>query len=224
MSRYCSIHYVRRRMPLFPNAREFLRAVEARYRSLPGYSDTGVSRSFSSRRPGICTFETAYAAPRRFRFAFETPHPYRSLAHQVSRDAIGTDGESVYFYSRSYDGSVDIEHPESLLMAVAGATGISSGTAHTIGALLFEEVAGFRLTDMRRIRFRPIREFDRVKCVAVSGLHPGGRGRVTAWFGAEDLLLRRLVRYRMKSEELRFEPKPRFSGNEEEFRAPNLDV
>lgn len=211
-------------MPLYPNAREFLRAVETRYRSLPGYSDTGLSRSFGSRKPRMCTFETAYAAPTRFRFAFETSHPYHPLAHHVSKDVIGTDGTTVYFYSRSYDGRTDVEHPESLMMAVAGATGISSGTAHTIGALLFEEVGGFRLTDMRRIRFRSTREVDGVKCVAVSGLHPGGRGRVTAWFGTEDLLLRRLVRNRMKSEELRFAPKPLFSGSEEAFRAPNLDV
>jgi outer membrane lipoprotein-sorting protein len=215
---------VRPRMPLYANAREFLSAVEARYRSLPAYSDTGVARSFSLRRPRTCTFETAYVAPGHFRFAFETPHPYRPLAHHVSRDVIGTDGNTVYFYSRSYGGQAELEYPESLLMAVAGATGISSGTAHTIGALLFEEIGGFRLTDMRRIRFRSMREFMGVKCVVVSGLHPGGRGRVTAWFGAEDLLLRRLVRYRMKAEELRFNPKPLFSGGQDAFQAPRSEV
>ena len=136
----------------------------------------------------------------------------------------GTDGSTIYFWSRSYDGSSELEYPESLLLAVAGATGISSGTAHTIGALLFKEVGGFRLTDMCRIRFRATREFQGVRCVVVSGSHPGGRGRVTAWFGAEDLLLRRLVRYRMKAEELRFNPKAQFSGGQDAFQVPKLDV
>lgn len=207
---------------MYANAREFLSAVEARYRSLPAYSDTGMSRSFDARRPRLCTFETAYAAPNRFRFAFESSHPYRKLAHLISRDVIGKDGDTVYFYSRSYNGRADLDHPESLMMAVAGATGISSGTAHTIGALLFEEVGGFRLTEMRRIRFRRPRLIDGVNCVAVTGLHPGRRGRVTAWFGA--VLLRRLVRHSMKSEELRFNPRPVISGDEDVFKVPRIDV
>jgi hypothetical protein len=210
-------------MPTYANAREFLREVEAHYRSLPGYSDSGLSRSLGLRRPRLCTFETAYRAPGLFRFSFSSSHPYKPLRNLVTRDVIGTDGLKPYFYSRSYGGEEEIEVPESLEMAVAGATGISSGTAHTIGALLFQEVGGFRLLDLRKIRFRPRREIDGVPCIAVTGLHPFG-GRTTAWFGSEDLLLRRLVRSRFKSEELRFDPKPFCSDSDDMFDAPRIDA
>ncbi len=98
-----------------------------------------------------------------------------------------------------------MEQEKSLEMAVAGATGISSGTAHTIGELLFDEVGGSSFLDLKRIRFRRTREIDGVHCVAISGLHPNG-GRITAWFGVDDLLLRRKLRKhsRGKTDELRF--------------------
>jgi hypothetical protein len=109
------------------------------------------------------------------------------------------------------------------MMAVACATGISHGTAHTIGALLFEEIGGFTLHHMRRIRFRALRPISGVDCIAVSGLHPAG-GRITAWFGTEDLLLRRLLHAKFKEEELRFGVTPSFQGSTDLFKAPEIDA
>src|SRR5215831_14278739 len=141
-------------MPLYPNARSYLEAVYQRYRSLDAYGDSGMSRSVSRRHPRICNFETQYQRPGLFRFAFESPHPSRRRRHLFSKCVIGHDGTAPYFYSKHYSGPAGVEQAESLEMAVAGATGISSGTAHTIGALLFAEVGGFNLLDLRRIRFR----------------------------------------------------------------------
>ena len=57
---------------------------------------------------------------------------------------------------------------------------------------------------LRRIRFRRSRVFDGVMCTRISGLHPRG-GRYTAWFGVDDLVLRKLVRHHVKCEEVRFD-------------------
>lgn len=210
-------------MPLYPNARAFLQAVYERYRSLEGYSDTGVSRSLGLRRPRICTFETSYLRPGLFRFAFETPHPSPRRKHLSSKCVVGHDGEAPYFFSKHYSGAEQLEHPESLDLAVAGATGISSATAHHIGSLLFVEISGFTLLDLRRVRFRRNRMVLGVPCISVSGHHPRG-GRYTAWFGADDLLLRRLYRSRFNTEELRFNVSTRSNSRPEDFHAPRVET
>lgn len=207
-------------MAKYSNAREFLKAVEARYRALTGYRDNGFTMSMGKGHVRSVVFETAYSAKDRFRFEFSSPHPYRKLAHRKTRDVVGLDSLGPYHYSEGYDGVLSLERPDTWEIAIGGATGISSGAAHTIGVLLFDEIGGLRLLDLRRPRFRRFRTIDGVRCVTVSGLHPWGRGRITAWFGAEDLLLRRLLKHRMRSEEMRCNIRPSFAGNPEFFDAP----
>jgi hypothetical protein len=189
-------------MTTYRNAREFLEAVVRTYRELDSYSDTGKSHRPNCRRERLCTFRTAFRAPTDFRFEFESPHPYRKLKDLGAKTVVGIHGANPYYFVQSYRGEKMLERPDSLDLAVAGATGVSSGTAHTIAALLFSEVSGFTLLDLKRLRFRKDRVVDGVNCKAVSGLHPRG-GRWTAWFGESDLLLRRQVRVKFRTEELR---------------------
>ncbi len=209
-------------MTVYPNARTYLQAVQAHYRSLENYSDTGLSSARNGSR--ICHFETQYGHPNLFRFAFESPHPYFKKRHLISRCVIGHDGTKPYFYASRYASHGEIDHPESLEMAVAGATGISNGTAHTIAALLFDGVDGFKLLDLKRLRFRRHRTVQGVPCIGVSGLHPFSGGRYTAWFGANDMLLRRLWRNKFRSEELRFNPSTAKAHESDRFRAPVPDA
>lgn len=172
----------------YANAREFLAAVQQRYRTLAEYSDHG-SCTWKRAPQSALTFQTHYRHPGHFRFAFDNPHPFPPLAHIVTRTEIGSDEEGAYI-ATNWNG-VARREATTLEMAVAGATGISMGTAHTISALLFREVGGFQLDDLRRLRFRRLRLIDGTVCRAISGLHTSGR-RISAWFGAEDLLLRQL--------------------------------
>ena len=210
-------------MALYPNARSYLQAVYERYRCLEAYSDTGISRSLGRRQPRLCKFETLYQRPNLFRFTFESPHPSPRRRHLFSRCVVGHDGTTPFLFSKHYSGPAGTELSESISMAIAGATGISSGTAHTIGALLFAEVSGFTLLDLERPRFRRNRTIQGVPCVCVSGLHPRG-GRCTAWFGAEDMLLRRLYRSKFNAEELRFNPSPAATFAPEDFDAPSVEA
>jgi hypothetical protein len=189
-------------LPAYRNAREFLDAVIQRYRKLSSYSDAGKSHRPNCRRDRLINFCTDYISPNNFRFNFESRHPYRRLRHLKAEVIVGCYQGTPYFFDRTYGSSPAIETLESIDLAIASATGISSGTAHTIGALLFPELSGFTLLDLRRIRFRRNRIIDGVPCISVSGLHPRG-GRCTAWFGAHDLLLRRMVQNKFRQEELR---------------------
>jgi hypothetical protein len=189
-------------MPIYNNARECIAAIIARYRMLDSYVDEGYTRPSGSSGPDKCWFETQYARPDLFRFCFSRPHPYPPLRHLVTHVVIGSDGTTPYFRVER-NGTVLINNvEESLGLAVAGATGISNGTAHTIGSLLFDSVGGFSLSMLGRPRFRRSREFGGEHCGRITGIHPRG-GRVTVWFGTSDLLVRKIVRHRIRSEEIR---------------------
>ena len=211
-------------MPTFQNARAYLQEVVRRYRELPSYSDTGKSHRPHCQRERLCVFETDYMRPADFRFHFESPHPYPPLKHLTTQTTVGIKNARPYFVIRYYQGDVKAETPEDLDLAIAGATGISSGTAHNIASLLFSEVTGFSLLDLRRIRFRRTRVVDGVRCVAISGLHPYGGGRYTAWFGEQDFLLRRLLTSRFKAEEVRTNIRTSHQIPEERFAAPRVEA
>jgi hypothetical protein len=206
-------------MPTYQNARKCLSAIAARYRLLESYVDEGFVRPYGSSGPKNCWFDTQFSRPGCFRFQFSTPHPYPPLRHLVTRTVIGSDGTTPYF-STEYPGAVpktDIE--ASLALAVAGATGISRGTAHTIGNLLLESVGGVSPLIMNRPRFRRSRVFEGEHCGRITGIHPRG-GRITVWFGTSDLLLRKVVNHTFRREEVRKNIRIDQSPDQAAFRLP----
>lgn len=184
------------------NARESLSAIVKRYRTLDSYVDDGFVRPLGSNGTNTCFFKTHFIRPGLFRFQFTRPHPYPPLRHRLTETIIGSDGVTPYFCIKYPDSALKTDIEESLELAVAGATGISQGTAHTIGNLLLECVGGFSLSMLEHPRFRLSREFAGEHCSRITGMHPVG-GRVTLWFGASDLLLRKIVWYRSQCEEIR---------------------
>lgn len=186
----------------YNNARECLAAIATRYQALESYTDDGFVRPFGSSGPNRCWFKTQFRRPGLFRFQFATPHPYTPLRHIVTKTVIGSDGTTAFFSTQRHDSAPRTEIEDSLELAVAGATGISMGTAHTIGSLLLDCVGGFALPMLNRPRFRRSRQLDGQHCGRITAIHPRG-GRVTVWFGTSDLLLRKLVWHRTNREEVR---------------------
>jgi outer membrane lipoprotein-sorting protein len=82
------------------------------------------------------------------------------------------------------------EYNKSLDMALAFATGISDGTAHTIPALLMpSEVTGTKLTDIQKPVRGEDKSIDGRNCFSIQGQLPGGRS--TIWIDQESFLVRR---------------------------------
>lgn len=189
-------------MPTFRSAKECLDAIVARYRSLQSYADEGVVRLVAADADDICRFETRFVQPDKFRFRFEKPHPYPPLRHIIITTTIGTDGKTSYIKVVPPSGEPRLDIVEDIGMAVACATGISRGSAYTIGHLLFDTAAATAFSGWLRPRFRRSRSIDGVLCQRISGIHPQ-LGPYTLWFGAEDLLLRKLVHHRTRTEEVR---------------------
>ena len=178
-------------MTSFSSGRELLLQVISRYRALDSYADTGQVLDLTKPRSAPLVFATALRRPD-FKFSFSSPHPYRPLSHLVTRTQIGVREGRAYFWDQSYSASSKLEQEESLLMAIAGATGISRGSAHTIWSLLFGDEGRDFFSSLTRPRLRRFSNFDGVRCHRLVAQHPGFR-RVEFHIGVDDLLLRALV-------------------------------
>jgi hypothetical protein len=193
-------------MPPPLNATSLVQRVLRVNAKLRAYGDRGFVRELYEERRVVVTFTTSFRRPGWFRFDFQSPHPYRPLRTSVSRTIVGNDKEGPYFWSSRYGSPPTIENEESLLMAVAGATGISRGSAHTIATLLLPETGPGTLHRLRRVRALPSSTVRGTYCLGMVGRHPAG-GQVQIHVGAHDFMVRKVVHRYLKHVEVRH-PKP----------------
>lgn len=136
----------------------------ALYGSCASYRDRGrvLTRFFDlegapkdiSERP----FRTAFRRPDQFRFEFSNQiHPRGPWLRYV----VWKSGTVVRSH---WDVGPRDERLRSLSLALAGATGVSDGSAHTIPALLLPEVGGRKLTSLVGARLLGQEEIDGVEC------------------------------------------------------------
>jgi len=119
------------------------------YRGLESYSDSGFEESIfypgtAESRTRRRTFKTYFKRPNQFRFEW---------SDHMGVNVIWCDGKNA-FAKCSYDKQSKQE--KSLGMAIAGATGVSGGTAHTVSTLLMEEVSGRKLTELKNAVYRGV--------------------------------------------------------------------
>jgi hypothetical protein len=176
-------------------AQELLREVVARYAAMSSYMDSGVVRQWfkAGEAPHETQFSTSFKKPAFFRFEFSSPHPFAPLRHIITRHVVGSDGKTAYSLTKEHEATPHLETEESLSMAVAGATGISVGAAHTIGRLLLPEVGGVSLLDLIHARFKEETEVDSVSCYCISARHPKGP-ELELWVETDTLVIRKLIK------------------------------
>jgi len=129
---------------LVEEADTVLAQVGLTYRDLKSYSDKGFMESrddSDSTETDIrkLTFSTHFRRPNFFRFEWR-------YSDRGAVNVIWCDGRST-FAKYSYENKA--RHVDNLSRAIAGATGVSGGTAQTVSCLLMEEVGGRKLTDMK---------------------------------------------------------------------------
>src|SRR4051794_40464398 len=130
-------------------AEQILEGMAAVYAGCRTYRDTGrVHTRFLTRRGRLDfestkPFRTAFVRPDRFRFEFASHFPGQAEMH---RFIVHMAGRVVQTW---WDLRPGVERQSRLGMALAGATGVSGGAAHTVPALLLpRRVGGRRLTDL----------------------------------------------------------------------------
>lgn len=101
---------------------------------------------------------------------------------------VWNDGKQTYSYYSWDDPAV--EKKEDIGLGVAGATGVSRGSAHTVPVLLMEEIGGFRLTEMTNPSIVGEERFEGEDCYIVRGYHPQSFP-IDMWISKQDFLLRK---------------------------------
>lgn len=165
-----------------------LRRMAERYARARSYQDTGVvvvtDLQDGGRLLEEVPFKTYFKRPQLFRFEW-SQHPF--YQREPSQRVVLCDGQRTY----TYWAPDRLEQAESLSMGIAGATGVSSGSAHTVARLLIRKVGGFAVSDLTNLQLVGVARFEGEQCYILSGKHPGG-DTFELWVGKRDYLLRKL--------------------------------
>lgn len=121
-------------------AKEIVNKLSDVYRNVSSYADTGLSTSVwfkkgKKTRVAKVPFNTRFIRPDRFRFEYSRKHPSPKVK-EMKKSVIHHDGKDTHVW---YSYKPKKEREPSLNMAIAGATGVSSGTASTVPTLLMPE-------------------------------------------------------------------------------------
>jgi hypothetical protein len=178
------------------DAQEVLQQVVARYASFLSYADEGSVRK--RLRAGsselVTTFTTQFRRPACLRCEFRRPHPYPPLRHIVYRHLLVANGSTIQVARDNPGEPLQIETSASLELAVAAATGISSGSAHTIARLLLPQVGGLSLLDLLDPQLQPDIALGSAVCYQVEAKFPRSGGLAALCIEKDTLLIRRFSR------------------------------
>lgn len=186
-----------------PSSLEVLAKAAEVYGNLKSYRDTGTAVTKFERTVAAHTverrFTTAYMSSGQFRFEFTEAGLHKGLTQYV----VWRQGEEVKSW---WTVAPTVVQHASLDMAIAGATGVSGGTAYTIPSVLMKEAAwkgsnwtssasAYRISDGVE---REVPCFRIQRRVATQAARHGGyetpetQGTETYWVSKKDYLLLRL--------------------------------
>ncbi len=156
------------------------------YADCGSYQDSGVVKTefigginFTNEK----TFETAFVRHGRFRFEYRG-----EMFNPQSRYIIWSNGREVRTW---WDVKPGVAKAKSLDMAVAAATGVSGGSAHTIPRLLLpDEVTGRSLTAITGRKRVEDGKLGKAECFRIEGKF--GNDSTTLWIDKQSYLLRRI--------------------------------
>ena len=171
-----------------PTAAQILERMAKTYAGCKSYRDSGVGRTalrgvdvnVVQEKP----FATAFVRPDKFRFEYTEVRPEKRISHYI----VWRQGDDVRTW---WDIQPGVKKPESLGFALAGATGVSGGTAHTVPNLLLPaEVQGRSLKDLAEATRIEDETLDKTECYRVKGKF--GPFPVTVWIDKATYLVRRI--------------------------------
>jgi len=134
------------------------------------------------------TFSTAFVHPDRFRFEYNERRrgniEYRYIVCRKELDV-----------QTWWDVTPGIKTQPTLAFALGAATGVSSGSAHTIPALLMpDEIGGRRLTDITEPKLIEDAMLEKMSCFRIQG--QWGSALRTLWVDKKTFLVRKIVSQR----------------------------
>jgi hypothetical protein len=149
------------------SAGEILERMATTYATCKTYQDSGWVTTIFIRGDGQRTdkkpFSTAFVRPTRFRFEFKSSFD----GHTWHRYLVCADGADARTW---WDIQPGVTQQPSLALGLAGATGVSGGSAHTVPALLMPDtIGGKRLTDLTQLKRLGDAKIGEVDCFRIQG-------------------------------------------------------
>ncbi len=179
--------------------KQILERMAKTYAECKSYRDSGIVKIVFIEHDGRnwtkeLVFNTAFIRPDRFRFEYYE----RVCVNEREEKSLFIVWRKENEVRTWWDIKPGTENPPSLELAVAGATGVSGGSAHTIPALLLpNEISGRPLTDITEASRIEDAKLDETECFRVHGNFDDSP--VTLWIEKETYLVRRI------DEETKFE-------------------
>lgn len=170
-----------------------------RYAALKTYQDRGSVRYLLVEdEEQEVKFETAFVRPGLFRFEWSKGQPFLLLRYFVTRSVIWSDGDAAYMWTKFPWRAAIEQKKESLRLAVAAATGVSSRSAHVIATLLIDDLWGTEpfgdsVLNLKAPALVGIEPIDGAECYRIRG-RDWRDDPIDLWLGTEDLMLRRSER------------------------------
>ena len=159
-----------------------------KYASLSSYQDNGVVEHIFKRSSGETfnadPFETRFVRPNLFRFEWINTS---MVERQPIKNAVWSDGRQSYIYT-GYNKDEEARRTESLGLAIASATGISSASSYHVSTLLMAEVGGSLRDTLNHLSAQGSEMIEGHDCYVLSRVEPGG-DIFAVWIGKEDHLL-----------------------------------
>ncbi len=175
-------------------AKQIIDKIAHAYSSCKSYYDEGVVTTVffhdklgkrTTKRP----FTTAFVRPDRFRFEFKN----RRGEEEWDQYIVWRDGGSVHTWWSIQPG---IKNRNSLGMALAGATGVSGGSAHKIPKLLMpDEIKGWNLANLIDPELLDDEDVNAISCSKIQGKHLSGDVN-TLWVEKRSYLVRKIATQR----------------------------
>jgi hypothetical protein len=170
------------------NEVSILNCVQATYRGFQSYADTGTVETVPPIGKTPTEFKTYFIQPNKVRFEWRAWHPYFGKEHPPEENVIWSNGERSHSFFLGKQNS-----PDGISLAIAGATGVSSGSVHMILKLLFPECIEISRVwyNMQNSRLLEDAEINGSQCYHLIG-ETKLPDDVEAWIGKDDMIVRRL--------------------------------
>jgi len=164
-------------------AQQILEKMATTYATCNSYRDSGVvTNFFNPRHIVVKPFRTAFVRPDRFRFEYDDPTPEKRYVVWAKGNDVRT-----WWYIKPGAG-----RPPSLQNGIAGATGVSGGSAHTVPALLLpDRIGGRKLTAMTDLKRVPDETLGRTPCFKLEGRF--ANAPMTLWLEKSTYLVLRIA-------------------------------
>lgn len=158
------------------------------YADAETYQDTGVVETimdFGDRKQTMTkTFSIAFKRPGSIKIEWIDTQ----FGGQKTRSVLWSDGKLTQTFWEQLN---QVQKSESLMMGIAGATGVSGGAAYTVPSMLLNNLKMPALSMLTNLKFRKEETFEDVRCYVIVGKHPAGYDYIL-WIGKSDYLLRKL--------------------------------